>query len=83
MLPRSLSSKTKSGVTAVWPDKRRKPALIVAMASLTNAFPASHESRTYTPRPAVTGDLLLTNLLSQPAATPPTPREVTPAAELE
>ena len=38
---------------------------------------------TYTPRPAITGDFLLTTLFSQPAATLPKPWEQTPAAELE
>jgi hypothetical protein len=80
---RNLSSKTKGGVRAVEVDKRRKPASIAATAKPTNDFTLIYEKGTCTPRPAITGDLLLTNLLSQQAAALPTPRELTRGAKFE
>ena len=67
MPPRNLSSKTKHGVRVVGWDKRRKPASIAATAKPTNGFTLIYEKGTRTPRPAITGDLLLTSLLSQQA----------------
>jgi len=80
---RNLSSKTKSGVRVVGLDKRRKPASIAATAKPTNHFTLIYEDGTCTPRPAITGDLLLTNFLSQQAAALLTPRELTTAAKFE
>ena len=45
-------------------DKRRKPASITTATNPMDAFTIGYEKETYTPRPVVTGDLLLTKFLS-------------------
>jgi hypothetical protein len=64
-MPSNMSSKTLNGVIIVWLDKRRKPASITATAKPTNDFPPIYEKGTCILRLAVTGELLLTYLLSQ------------------
>jgi hypothetical protein len=64
-------------------DKRRKPTSIAATPNPRKTFTLVYEKKTSTPRATVTGDLLLTNLLSQQAAAPTIWRVLTPAAELK